>query len=423
MKPARIVTVFCIALTSMGLALPQSSAATKTRPQSKGAELRVFTLDPQLLAQTRARAMAGDRELASTLGRLKRNADQAVEAGVYSVTTVNKPRPSGDKHDYVSLATYYWPDPNSPNGLPYIAHDGKANPALKEYCSPVMKSMAQQGMSCALAYYFSGNEHYAGHAAKIFRTWFLDPATRMNPHLRYAQFVPGRDDGRPIGIIDSHVLTDVVDAAGMLAGSRSWSAEDQKGLEKWFGEYLEWLLTSTNGQKEAAARNNHAVWFDVQATSFALFVGRNDVAKRILEEARSRRIATQIEPDGSMPLELKRTKSFDYSIFNVDAFFTLATEGQNAGVDLWNYQTPDGRSIRKALDFMLPYTVGGKPWEHEQINKFSADAMFPLLRRAAIAYHDPRYEAMITKLPPKDYAADRVTLLYPRTAVQSQRGR
>jgi len=399
-----------------------SSRGKKKAPATAGLP-QVFLFDPQTLLDTRGRVRAGDHDLAAAAGRLKRDADRAVQAGTYSVVSVDKSRPSGDKHDYISLARYAWPDPKKPDGLPWVLRDGETNPLLKDYCSPVMANMAHHAFTCALAYYLLGDETYAAHAAKLMRTWFLDPATRMNPHLKYAQFMPGKNEGGKSGLIDSRDLVDVVNAAGLLAGSPAWTKTDQYGLETWFRQYLQWLLTSPLGQKEAVSTNNHAVWYDVQTTAFALFTGQDEVARKILREAGSRRIAPQIEPDGSMPLELRRTRSFDYSIFNVEAFFDLAAEGQYAGVDLWNFRTPDGRAIRKALDFMLPYTVGGQTWQHQQIKKYDVDTMFPLLRRAAIAYHEPKYEELIGKLPPKDFAAERTNLLFPKAAITTAHGR
>lgn len=400
------------------------AASPQARRKAAAASLpQVFLFDPQTLVDTRDRVRAGDHDLAAAAGRLKRDAEKAIQAGTFTVTAVDKPRPSGDKHDYISLARYAWPDPSKPGGMPWILRDGQSNPLLKEYCSPVMANMAHHALTCALAFYLAGDEASGVHAAKILRTWFLDPATRMNPHLRYAQFQPGKNEGGKSGLIDSRDLVDVVSAAGLLASSAAWTKADQQGLQAWFRQYLDWLLTSPLGQKESVSKNNHAVWYDVQTTCFALFTGQDELARKILSAAPTRRIAPQIEPDGSMPLELKRTKSFDYSMFNVAAFFDLATAGQSAGVDLWNFNTPDGRSIRKALDFMLPYTVGGKSWEHQQILKYDVDTMFPLLRRAAIAYHEPAYEEMIAKLPPKDFALDRTNLLFPKTAITAPRAR
>jgi hypothetical protein len=167
----------------------------------------------------------------------------------------------------------------------------------------------------------------------------------------------------------------------------------------WFRDYLRWLRTSKNGKEEAAAANNHGSWYDVQVATFALFVGEDDAyVKKLLEEAKTKRIARQIEPDGRQPLELKRTKAFDYSQTNLRALFALATLGDRVGVDLWRYETPDGRSIRKALDWLIPFATGEKKWEHEQITGLRGASLATLLRRAAVAYHDEHCERLVDKL-------------------------
>src|SRR5262249_54283942 len=147
--------------------------------------------------------------------------------------------------------------------------------------------------------------------------WFLDPKTRMNPNLNYAQFIPGVNEGRGVGIIDSVALLPVVDAVGLLAGSRAWTPGRGAGMKRWFADYLKWLRASRGGKEEAAAANNHGSWYDVQVATFALFVGEKESARKLLEESKTKRIACQVEPDGRQPLELKRTKSFDYSLVNL----------------------------------------------------------------------------------------------------------
>jgi hypothetical protein len=172
-------------------------------------------------------------------------------------------------------------------------------------------------------------------------------------------------------------------------------------MEKWFAEYLTWLRTSKNGQDEDRAANNHGTWYDVQVTAFSLFVGDREGARKVLEASKRRRIAKQIEPDGSQPLEEKRTKSFDYSEFNLRALIDLATLGEQAGVDLWHFETKDGRGIRRALDYLIPYATGEKEWKHAQIGKAKFADLAPLLRRAAVAYGEPKYEKLIEKVAPE----------------------
>jgi hypothetical protein len=372
---------------------------------------RVFRCDGKVLLA--AKKAKDDPALAATMKAVRDRADRALKEGPFTI--VNKPKapPGGDRHDYSSLAPYFWPDPAKTDGLPYIRKDGRRNPELSKYDEPLLIRMSSAAGDLALAYYLTGDECYAERAAKILRVWFLDAETLMRPHLKYAQFVPGVNDGRGTGILDSRALVEVADAVGLLHGSKHWTKPDQAGMEKWFAEYLSWMRTSKNGEDEDRAANNHGTWYDVQVTAFSLFVGDRDGAKKVLQASKTRRIAKQIEPDGSQPLEEKRTKSFDYSEFNLQALVELATLGERAGVDLWHFETKDGRGIRRALDYLIPYATGEKEWKHEQIEKAKFTDLAPLLRRAAVAYGEPKYEALIGKVAPKGLA-ELSALMYPK---------
>ncbi|HEY2587211.1 MAG TPA: alginate lyase family protein [Tepidisphaeraceae bacterium] len=369
---------------------------------SLGAQLpRVYQSDPQAMATNRERARGNDPALAPALAVLRKEADRALTAGPYSVTRKKHASLTGDPRDYISLAPYFWPNPDTKDGLPYVRHDGRRNPEIHEYDAANFSSMSGHVHTLALAYYLLGDEACADRAALLIRAWFLDPATRMNPNLQHAQLVRGVNDGRGTGIIESARFLPVIDAIGLLHGSRAWTEQDQQGMQAWFRDYVKWMRDSHNGRDEAAARNNHGTWYDVQLVTYLLFLGDESEARKVAEEAKSRRIASQIQPDGSLPLEQARATSLSYTVFDLRAFTELADLARRVDVELWNYQTSDGRGIRKAIDYTLPYVVGEKPWEHSQISPFNNDGFIEPLRRATLAYDDPKYREAMAKLEGK----------------------
>ena len=323
------------------------------------------------------------------LAKLEQDARKALTAGPFTIVNKQVTPPSGDKHDYMSQAPYWWPDPKTPNGLPYIRRDGERNPEIDKISDDRMKDRMQDAVeTLALAYYYTRKEEYAAKATELLRVFFLNPETRMNPNLEFAQGIPGINTGRGIGLIETRGLTGVVDAIGLLNSSKSWTASDQQGMRTWFAEFLRWMLDSKHGRDEAAAKNNHGTFYDVQVVSFALFVGNTDLAKRVLLEARKKRLAAQIEPDGRQPLELERTRAWHYSVFNLEGLMSLARLGENVGIDLWNYNTRDGRSIRRALEFLVPFARGDQKWPYQQLGEWQPQILFPLIRRAAPHYKD-----------------------------------
>jgi len=371
---------------------------------------RVFLLNAKTLQATKQKLRNGDQKLTPVLAKLERDAQKALTVGPFSVVTKDVTPPSGDKHDYMSQAPYFWPDPKKPDGLPYIRRDGERNPEIEKINNHRVKDQMEAAVeTLALAYYFKGDEAYAAKAAQLLRAFFLDPATRMNPNLQFGQGIPGITSGRGIGLIETRGLTRVVDAIGLLAGSKAWTDSDQRGLQDWYSRFLQWMLESKNGRDESAAKNNHGTYYDVQVVSFALFLGKADLARDVLLTARTKRIATQIEPDGRQPLELARTRGWGYSVGNLDGLMLLAQLGENLGVDLWNYQTPDGRSIRKALDFLVPFALGQK-WTYQQLGEWPPEQLFPLIRRAAAHFTDKEFSTVVSKVSSVS-PEDRIKLL------------
>src|SRR5215203_1798034 len=227
--------------------------------------------------------------------RIDTEARKALTAKVASIVSKSVTPPSGDKHDYMSQAPYFWRNPNTATGFPYIRRDGERNPEIKQFPDhDLLDTMVRTVERLALGYFVTGKKEYAARAGEILRMWFIDPATKMNPNLQFAQAIPGLNTGRGIGIIETRGLTSVVDSVGLLARSPSWSRTDQAEVGAWFSSYLAWLQESKNGKEESAGKNNHGTFYDVQIASFALFVGKRDLAKSVLETAKQKRIATQI---------------------------------------------------------------------------------------------------------------------------------
>lgn len=380
---------------------------------------RVFIIDGASLKIANQRIQQNDAILKPALAKLRRDADRALISAPLSVTRKDSAPPSGDKHDYMSLAPYWWPNPNTDNGLPYVRRDGEINPERNSIADRQnLENTVTLVKTLALAYYFTANEDYAKQATTMLHVWFLDPPTRMNPHLKYAQGIPGRTAGRAAGIIESHNFPDLIDAVGLLAGSATWTQAHQRQLQSWFTAFLTWLLESPEGRAEAQAENNHGTWYDVQIASFGLFTDKRDFAHRVLSDVPRKRIARQIEPNGGQPLELARADSWSYSLFNLEALFDVAALGDHFGMDLWNFETADKRSIRKALAWLIPFATGEKRWPLRQQSRWQPERLAPFLQRAALRYREPSYVTALGKLAaPSIDSRDR--LLYPMDEVSS----
>jgi alginate lyase len=367
-----------------------------------------FSLRPGAIDDAVAQLPGGDPGLTSALQRLLAQADDALTARPASV--VDKPKPglgqvaARDVRDYVSMAPYFWPDPEKRDGLPYVRRDGQLNPEAFDprYDKRRLMDAMRHIETLALAYRFTGKDVYAECCARHLRTWFTDQATRMNPHLDYAQVVPGTSTGRRFGVLDGHFLLPAFDAAWLLRGFSDWSDRDQRLLREWAAEFLRWLRTSKSGKGEARSLNNHGTFYDLQVVHLALVVSDLDLARRTAEGAASRRIAGQIRADGSQPHELSRAEPFYYLQYNLMALFMLATRAEHAGVDLWRYETDQGAGIRKALDFVVAHLENpSMPWPYEG-EREEWPPFYAVLSQAGRVYGDARYVNLQSRDPGRD---------------------
>ncbi len=337
------------------------------------------------LAHLRTESTNPASPFAGALEQLRADAAEAAKAPVFTVTRKQKPGPSGDLHDYLGIGTYWWPDPSKPDGLPYLRRDGEVNPEGRgpESDEAQMRSLGEVAPTLALSWSIFRDECHARYAGKLLRAWLIDPATRMNPNLTYSQAIPGRSQGRGMGIIDGIHFLRLPDAILQLRGAPGWSDEDDRRARQWFSDYLDWLLTSAHGAEARDAANNHGTWYDVQCVTYARFLGKNDIARRILNAVSTRRIDPQIEPDGRQPHELKRTRAWTYSVKNLDGLLLLAALSPPDGPDLWKHRGPNGQGIPTALRYLVRFFDPQVPWPYPELNPKPRSNAHPLVWQAA----------------------------------------
>jgi len=331
----------------------------------------------------------------SAYEKLISDAEDALGKGPFSVTFKTFIPPGGTKNDYMSQGPYWWPDTTKPDGLPYIRKDGVSNPESR-MDREQLGNLVTTTRILSLAWFFTGEEKYAARAAFLLKTWFIDPETKMNPHLEYGQAIPGRTAGRGIGIIDVRSLYTLVDAITLVETSGELSAGEINIIKAWFGDFFTWLTTSSHGKDEDDYHNNHSVAYDVIVTSIARYLGNNDYVARKISEMPARRIDPMIEADGRQPEELIRTNAFGYSVGNLRNFFDAGEIGLKVGVNIFSYTNPEGGSLRRALDFLAGFIDREEEWEWQQIGGFagSMNNMALLLRRAARYYDEPAYRQL-----------------------------
>jgi hypothetical protein len=318
-----------------------------------------------------------------------------------TVTAFKSPRSAGGPHDYSSDADYWWPDPNNPDG-PYIQRDGMTNPGNFIAHRHALMQLSLYVPALAAAWLVTKQRRYADHAARHLRAWFLDPETLMNPNLLYTQAIKGRLTGRGTGIIDTLHLVEVARAVSVLESTKGLTAQDSDGVRKWFQAYLTWMTTHPYGIAERDAVNNHTTCWVEQAAEFARVTGAQDVTRFCRDRCKSVILPTQMGPDGSFPLELKRTKPYGYSLFNLDAMAMVCQILSTPEDNLWKYELPDGRGMNKAMEFMVPFIADKKQW------RLPPDVMYfdqwpvrhPSLLFAGLALDQPGYIQLWRKLDP-----------------------
>ncbi len=328
--------------------------------------------------------------------RLRAEADRRVREGPWTVTS---DRPKGldiDVHDYYSEAPYWWPDAEHPDG-PYIHKEGHLNPDRFAANRNGLNAMCDTVLTLGAAAFFLDDAAYAQRAARVIYTWFVNPKTRMDPSLEYAQAVRGVDTGRPAGIIEGRVFIRAIQGMEFLAQTRAWDPKDQAAVRKWFEDYLHWLIQSKNGVEERHSGSNHASWWAAQEAAVATFVEDQPAWQMAFRSYRDFTFPRQIRTDGGAPSEDARTRSLSYSAFNLEALATICRIAQVQGVDQWSVPGRNGVTISAAIDYLEPYLKDPRTWKKEQISEYQSDSPY-FLAFAGMGLKKPEYVELFQKL-------------------------
>ncbi len=337
----------------------------------------------------------------------------AMKQAPVTITDTSSPRSAGGKHDFFSEADYFWPDPKNPDG-PYINRDGMTNPDNFVAHRKAMIRFSKVIGALASAYKITGDEKYVQQAVKHFQAWFINSATLINPNLLFAQAIKGRFTGRNYGIIDTIHLMEVAQGALVMEKAKAFDKETAKGVKKWFSAYTLWLNTSKPGIQEKTVKNNHATCWAMQVASFAKLCGDENMLDSLRNSYKTILLPNQMGNDGSFPLETVRTKPYGYSIFNLDAMTMLCQILSTPKDNLWNFETADGKSIKKGITYLYPFIADKSKWT------LTPDVMYwenwpvaqPFLLFGAVQYkqanwyttwakldHQPQVEEVIRNLP------------------------
>lgn len=320
----------------------------------------LFTDEDQML---KVKRQLGEPRLRDDLKAL---ADKALKNGPYTITDSGPVVEGRTPNDYYSQAPYWWPNPEDPHG-PYIRRDGRFNPEIFLGHKMGLRHMCQDVYILANAGHYLGDSAYSAHAANLLSHWFIDEASKMNPHLEFGQAIPGICDGRGIGIIDTMYFIHMLQGVTLLSMNGVYDRLIN-GLKAWFEAYLKWMLTSPKGIDEKLNGNNHATWWTLQVASYAAFVSDDQAFDGAIDFYKNTLLPEQMSLDGSFPQEIARTRSYHYMMFNLHPCVLLCALASQRGLDLWHYQDDSGRGVIKALEFMMPYIEDPSAWPYGDID-------------------------------------------------------
>lgn len=297
--------------------------------------------------------------------RILTNADQYLTQLPITITSTTCNRSSGTNHDFYSEGDYWWPDEQNPTG-PYIRKDGLTNPDNFTAHREALIGLSQISGALASAYVLTNDEKYAQQLSVHLRAWFINESTKMNPNLLYAQAIKGIATGRGIGIIDTVHLVEVTKAIQAIENSGALSATDLDAIKLWFSNYLNWMTTHEYGISERDNGNNHSVCWTMQVAAFADLIGDEKLKDFCRNFYKTSLLPNQMDKAGSFPLELKRTKPYGYSLFNLDAMASICQILSTKQDNLFNFTTSDDKNLELGLKYIIPFIENKALWPYQK---------------------------------------------------------
>jgi hypothetical protein len=317
-----------------------------------------------------------------------------------TVTDAYCERSAGDKHDFYSEGDYWWPNPENPEGA-YIQKDGQTNPDNFTAHRFAMIRLSEIVATLTSAWLLTEDQVYADKALEHLNAWFVDTASMMNPHLLYAQAIFGKVTGRGIGLIDAYHFVEVARSIKLLSDKGEIPQEQAAQIKAWFGQFLTWMTTHEYGISEMNWHNNHGTCWAATAASMAVLTDNKEIIELCTKRFKTILLPNQMGDNGSFPLELERTKPYGYSLFNIDAFCNVAQILSTKEDKLFEFETADGKSLKKGLEFISPYIADKSKWPFQKdIYIWNAwPVCHPSLLFSGLAYENKDYINTYLKLP------------------------
>lgn len=379
---------------------------------------KTIQLDANILIKSKKELSSGSLPHKKAVEELKEKANRILKKPPYTIVNKSFVPPSGSKHDYLSLAPYWWPDHSKLDGLPYIHKDGKTNPEAnetkdKDYVIGLSRDVYVLG----LAYFFTEEEQYAAKAEELLNAFFINKETSMHPNLNYAHAKRGIVDGQVTGLIETIHFVDLLDGVQLLDGSKGWTLKDQELLESWFSHFLAWMMNSRVGKEGAKAPNNIGTYYDLQIITYALFTQDTILARSYIKNKTVKRIYDQFSTDGSQPYELKRPRSWTYSIKNLNGWLSIARVSEKAGINLWYYKRGEKEILREGILWLLPYASGEKEWQYKELSSgLRYDWFVPIARTGAFIYNDSDLHSYLSNSSVRPHNVQNWTILTEKEA-------